>query len=89
MPVAVVISKVTFFVEVLEKVMTPAPVPEARTAPVSPLRTRQLRMRPVAPEASRMLIRVMEVAELHLMEMDPVVPFGDQYVLRLPSRTSP
>jgi hypothetical protein len=36
-----------------------------------------------------MLIRDTVVAEPHLIEMSPVEPLGDQYVLRLPSRTLP
>ncbi len=39
-PEALVISKVIFFRETGEKPITPAPLPEARTAPVSLLRTR-------------------------------------------------
>lgn len=39
-PDALVISKVIFFRETGGKLITPAPLPEARTAPVSWLRTR-------------------------------------------------
>lgn len=58
--------------------MDPAPLPEVRTAPVSPLRTRQAPMAPVAPAASRTVIAETVVAEPHLMETDPVDPAGDQ-----------
>ena len=73
-----VISSVTFFSEVAEKVMTPAPLPDSRTAPVSPLSTRQAPIRPTAPEASRTLIFETDFADHHLTEMLPVEPLGDQ-----------
>lgn len=61
-PVEPVISKVTFFSEVGGTAMTPAPLPDFSTAPVSPLRTLQDPMAPVDPDASRMLILETEVA---------------------------
>ena len=60
------------------KVMTPAPLPEVRTAPVSALMTCQDPMVPAEPDASRMMIRDTVVAEPHLIEMSPVEPAGDQ-----------
>ena len=68
----------TFFSEVRAKVMTPAPLPEVSTAPVSALRTRQDPMLPAEPDASLMLILDTVVAEPHLIEMSPVEPAGDQ-----------
>lgn len=58
--------------------ITPAPLPEVRTAPVSWLITRQEPMLPTEPAASRMLILDTAVAEAHLIEMEPVEPAGDQ-----------
>jgi hypothetical protein len=36
-----------------------------------------------------MTTRETDVAALHLTDTEPVVPLGDQYVVRLPSRTLP
>ena len=78
MPFALVISNVIFFSDVAENVMTPAPLPVFRTAPLSALTSRHEPMTPVAPDASRMLTRDTVVAEPHLIEIEPVVPAGDQ-----------
>ena len=83
------ISNVTFFSDVALKLIAPAPVPVFRTAPVSALISFQAPIRPLAPEVSRMLTFETVVAEPHLIEMLPVEPLGDQYVLREPSLTLP
>ena len=83
------ISKVIFFSDVEVKLMTPAPVPVFSTAPVSALISFQAPIRPLAPEVSRMLTFATLVADPHLIEMLPVEPLGDQYVLREPSLTLP
>src|SRR5690349_21483608 len=81
--------KVILLSAVAGKVMTPAPLPVASTAPVPWLMTCQEPMTPAEPDASRMLILDTVVAAPHLIEMEPVEPAGDQKVLRSPSRTSP
>jgi len=86
---ALVISNVSFFSDVELKLMTPAPVPVFRTAPVSALISFQAPIRPLAPDVSRMLADETVVADPHLIEMLPVEPLGDQYVLREPSLTLP
>ena len=73
-----VISNVTFFSDVVVKLMTPAPLPVFSTAPVSPFSTRQAPILPVAPDASRTVIVDTDFADPHLTEMLPVEPFGDQ-----------
>jgi hypothetical protein len=77
-PPAPVISKLIFFNVAGEKVIVPAPLPVARTLPVSLLTTRQDPITPTAPVASRMLIAATVVAVPHLTEMRPVEPAGDQ-----------
>src|SRR3712207_5167027 len=77
-PVAAGVSKVTLGSEVAGNVIAPAPVPDARTPPVAWFRTRQDRMAPVAPAASRMTIREIVAGDPHLIETEPVEPAGDQ-----------
>ena len=73
------ISKVTFFSEVCGKLMVPpAPLPEVSTAPVSALSTRHDPMLPAEPDASRITIFEMLVAEPHLIEMEPVERLEDR-----------
>ena len=84
-----VIRNVIFVSEVAVKVIVPAPLPDFSTAPLPALTTCHEPMVPLVPEGSRMTIRDTVLAVLHLIEMSPVDPVGDQYVLRLPSRTSP
>ena len=77
-PDELVILKVILVSDVGEKVMTPAPVPDFKTAPVPALMTCHDPMLPWAPDASRMMILATVLAELHLIEMSPVDPVGDQ-----------
>jgi hypothetical protein len=84
-----VISNVIFFRVVEEKLMVLGlPLPLARTAPESWLSSRQALIEP-PPEACRMTAEATVFALLHLTEIWPVLPLGDQYVLVLPSITLP
>ncbi|WP_345385242.1 hypothetical protein [Nonomuraea salmonea] len=83
------IRNVTFFSDVGVKLIVPAPVPDFSTAPLSALSSCHDPIAPVAPDASRITTRPTVVAEPHLIEMSPVEPDGDQYVLMFPSRTLP
>ncbi|CAM5730373.1 hypothetical protein STENM223S_08579 [Streptomyces tendae] len=87
-PEALVISKVIFFSEVGVNPMTPAPLPEASTAPVSWLSTRYAPTVP-EPDARRTLTFDTVVAEPHFTDTEPVEPDGDQYVPLSPSTTLP
>nr|BFF27747.1 hypothetical protein GCM10025732_57120 [Glycomyces mayteni] len=77
MPEALVMTKLIFLREVAAKVMVPAPVPEASTAPLSLLTTCQL---PIVPPPEALVMTTVETvtAEPHLTETRPVVPLGDQ-----------
>ena len=86
---ALVISNVSFFSDVELKLMVPAPLPVFRTEPESALISFHAPIRPLAPDVSTMLADDTVVAEPHLIEMLPVEPLGDQYVLREPSLTLP
>ena len=88
-PDALVMSKVSFFNDVEEKlIVLGLPLPLARTAPLSWFRSRQALIEP-PPEACVMTAEDTVVALLHLTETYPVELPGAQYVLVLPSLTLP
>ena len=89
MPLDPRISKFSFFVDVARKVIVPAPLPEASTAPVSLSTTRQAPIAPTDPAASRTTTRETVVADPHFTEKRPVDPLGCQYVLIDPSTALP